>query len=67
MKIYRDSESIERDLKILNLERQIAWEEMKNIKEEYKESFRPLNWVQSGLKMMGKYGGFMLLKKLMKK
>ncbi|NJX16009.1 DUF6327 family protein [Tamlana crocina] len=66
MKIYRDSKSIERDLKILNLERQIAWEEMKNIKEEYKESLRPLNWIQSGLKLMGKYGGFMLLKKMMK-
>ncbi|XCF06295.1 DUF6327 family protein [Tamlana crocina] len=66
MKIYRDSESIERDLKILNLERQIAWEEMKNIKEEYKDSLKPLNWIQSGLKLMGKYGGFMLLKKLMK-
>lgn len=66
MKTYRNSEDIERDLKILNLERQIAWEEMKNIKEEYKESLRPLNWIQSGLKLMGKYGGFMILKKMMK-
>ena len=51
MKIYRNSENIERDLKILNLERQIAWEEIKAVKEEYKEDFRPYNWIQSGLKI----------------
>ncbi|MFL1012445.1 hypothetical protein [Flavisericum labens] len=66
MKTYHNSESLERDLKILDLERQIAWEELKSIKQEYKESFKPLNWVQSALKMIGKYGGFVLLKKLMK-
>ncbi|UKM65314.1 DUF6327 family protein [Flavobacteriaceae bacterium GSB9] len=66
MKTYHNAKSIEHDLKILNLERQIAWEELKNVKEEYQESLKPLNWVQSGLKLMGKYGGIMLIKKLMK-
>lgn len=66
MKVYNDLKSLERDLKILNLERQIAWEEIKVVKEEYKEDFRPYNWIQSGLKFASKYGAMILLKKLIK-
>jgi hypothetical protein len=66
MKIYTDIQNVERDLKILDLERKIAWEEIKAVKEEYKEDFKPLNWVQSGLKMAGKLGAMMLLKRAVK-
>jgi hypothetical protein len=66
MKIYTDIQNVERDLKILDLERKIAWEEIKAVKEEYKENFKPLNWVQSGLKMAGKLGAMMLLKRAVK-
>jgi len=66
MKIYQDIESIERELKILNLERQIAFEEIKNLKEAYKEDLKPLNWIQAGAKIAGKFGGLMLLKKIIK-
>lgn len=66
MKTYQNIESVERDLKILNLERQIAFEEIKAIKEEYKQDLKPLNWIQSGLKIFGKFGGMILLKKIIK-
>lgn len=66
MQTYNNIESIERDLKILNLERQIAFEEIKTLKEEYKKDLKPLNWIQSGLKIAGKLGGMMLLKKIIK-
>tara|TARA_R110002049_G_scaffold90303_4_gene226515 strand:- start:2112 stop:2312 length:201 start_codon:yes stop_codon:yes gene_type:complete len=66
MKIYNDIESVERDLKILDLERQIAWEEIKAVKEEYKEDFRPYNWIQTGLKIASKLGAMVLLKKIIK-
>lgn len=66
MKMYKNVESIEKELKILNLERQIAWEEIKAVKEEYKEDFKPYNWVQSGLKLASKYGLMVLLKKIIK-
>lgn len=66
MKIYSDMQSVERDLKILDLERKIAWEEIKVVKEEYKEDFKPLNWIQYGLKLAGKFGAMVLLKKIIK-
>jgi hypothetical protein len=66
MKMYKDNDSIEKELKILNLERQIAWEEVKALKEVYKEEFRPYNWIQSGLKLASKYGVMVLLKKIIK-
>ncbi|KAA5827297.1 hypothetical protein FPF71_00175 [Algibacter amylolyticus] len=66
MKTYQDIESIERDLKILNLERQIAFEEIKTLKEAYKDDLRPYNWIQSAAKIAGKFGGMMLLKKIIK-
>lgn len=66
MKTYQDIDSVERDLQILNLERQIAYEEIKTLKAEYKEVLKPINWIQSGLKIAAKLGGMMLLKKLTK-
>lgn len=66
MKTYNNIKSIEKDLKILKLERDIAWEEIKAVKEQYKEDFRPLNWVQSGLKLAAKFGTMMMVKKVIK-
>lgn len=63
---YKDLESIDKDLKVLNLERQIAWEEIKAVKEEYKEDFRPYNWIQTAVKMASKFGTMVLLKKIIK-
>ncbi len=66
MKTYNSFKDIDNDLKKLDLERQIAWEELKLVKEEFKEDLQPLNWISSALKVVGKMGGFMLLKKIIK-
>lgn len=66
MKIYNNLQQVEDELKILDLERQIAWEEIKHVKEEYKDDFRPYNWIQSGLKLASKLGAAVLLKKIIK-
>lgn len=66
MKRYDTVESIERELKILDLERKIAWEEIKAVKEEYKEDFRPYNWIQTGAKLFSKFGAMILFRKIFK-
>jgi hypothetical protein len=65
-KTYKDTATVERDLKILDLERKIALEEIKLLKEDYREDLQPLNWVHSGLKYAGKFAGMMILKKILK-
>lgn len=65
MKKYQNTESLERDLKILDLERKIAVEEFKNLKAQYKEDLKPLNWIQTGVQVFGKLGGMLLVKRLM--
>ncbi|WP_158651261.1 hypothetical protein [Pseudotamlana carrageenivorans] len=42
MKQYRDMKQVEQELKILKLQRAIAWEEIKGLKEDYKEDFKIL-------------------------
>ena len=63
-KKYTSFEEIEEDLVRLKLERDIAWEELKLIKNEYKDDFKPLNWVSSVLKFASKYGVMVILKRL---
>ncbi len=65
-KVYNDMESVARDLKILKLERDIAWEEIKALKADYKEDLKPYNWIQTGIKLASKYGMMVLLKKIIK-
>ena len=67
MKIYKSFDEIDFDLNKLKLERQIAWEEMKGIKNDFQEDMKPLNWVNTGLKVAGKYGFIVLLKKLIRR
>jgi len=67
MKTYKNFESIERDLKILNLERKIALEEIKHLKHEYQDSLKLPNWLQSGMAILGKMSTLLLLKKAIKK
>ena len=65
-KTYKDAASVERDLKILDLERKIALEEIKHLKEDYIEDLRPINWLSSGLKYAGNFAGMMIIKKIFK-
>ena len=66
MKQYHSFEDIETDLKRLDLERHIAWEEMKLIKSEFQEELKPANWLQTALNIAGKYGFFFLTKRIFK-
>ncbi|MGS2727023.1 hypothetical protein ACU8DI_10485 [Psychroserpens sp. BH13MA-6] len=66
MKNYSTFEEIEYDLKRLNLERQIAFEELKGVKGQIKEDLKPLHWLQTVAKYASKFGSLMLLKKIIK-
>ena len=63
-KIYRNLEEIDLDLQTLQLQRQIALEELKYTKYELKESVTPSNWVSSVLSFVKKYGVLYLAKRL---
>ncbi|MBU2997726.1 hypothetical protein KO500_14850 [Cellulophaga baltica] len=63
---YTSFEEIEYDLKRLNLERQIAVEQLKSFKVQVQKDLQPLNWIQSGFKVASKLSTVMLLKKLFK-
>jgi hypothetical protein len=56
MKEYKNKDEINYDLKRLSLERQIAWEEMKGLKEDFKESIQPYNWFGPILSSVKQYG-----------
>lgn len=64
MKTYKSFEEIDLNLKRLRLERQIGLEEMKGIKGEFSNNLQPMNWVSTAASFAGKYGMFILLKKL---
>tara|TARA_B100001971_G_C18188774_1_gene537285 strand:- start:466 stop:666 length:201 start_codon:yes stop_codon:yes gene_type:complete len=66
MKQYRTQEDIKRDLRRLQLEKQIAWEELKVVKSEFKETLQPYTWLQTGFKMASKVGVMMLIKKIIR-
>ena len=61
---YENIEQIDQDLRRLDLERQIAFEELKVVKYEYEEKLKPLNILGGALKLVGKYGFIMALKKM---
>ena len=63
METYTSFKDINNDLKRFKLERDIAWEELKLIKSEYKEDLQPLNWVSTALKLTGKYSFIAIIRK----
>lgn len=67
MKEYSSFEEIDQDLKRLNLERQIALEELKLTQNQLKTDLAPLNWLDSVLKVFYKYGFSILLNRLFKR
>jgi hypothetical protein len=67
MKQYNNLKEINHDLKRLSLERQIAWEEMKGLKEDFKESLQPYNWFGPIMSSAKKYGILYLIRLLFKK
>ncbi|NRD22766.1 hypothetical protein HNV10_05910 [Winogradskyella litoriviva] len=65
MKTYTTFKEINKDIKRYELERDIAWEELKLIKNELKEDLQPLNWISTALKLTGKYSFIAIIRKWM--
>lgn len=63
MKTYTTFEEVDNDLKRYKLERDIAWEEFKLTKSEFKKDLQPLNWLSTALKLTGKYSFIALIRK----
>jgi hypothetical protein len=66
MRKYQSFEDIEQDLKRLNLERNIAWEEIKLSKNKFRNDLKQKNWLSMIVDVAGKYGFYMLLKRFLK-
>lgn len=66
MRKYNSFEEIERDLKKLDLERQIAKEQMIGLKYSFQESLSPFNWLLTTLEAVKKYGILYLIKRIFK-
>ncbi|WP_067150285.1 hypothetical protein [Pseudotamlana agarivorans] len=65
MRRYKDMKHVDQELKILKLQRAIAWEEIKGLKEDYKEDFKLEHWLHTALRLGGQYGLVLLFKKIM--
>ena len=65
-KIYTNFEDVTYDLKRLSLEKQIAFEELKGLKSEFKDDLTPPEWVEPAAKVAGGYALFSLLRRLFK-
>lgn len=64
--MYQNFEQIEYDLHRLNLERQIALEEIKGLKQEVKEDLSPYSWMSTVLSAVKKYGILYLIRKVVR-
>lgn len=66
MSTYKDLNEINLDLKRLNLERQIAWEEMKGLNQKVKQDLHPYSWIDTALSAVKKYGIIYLIRKVLR-
>ncbi|MHB0755212.1 DUF6327 family protein [Polaribacter sp. M15] len=66
MKTYTSFAEIEKDLRKLELEKEIAKEELKIVKHNFEEFLKPVNWLTSAFRTISKYGILMLIKKILK-
>ncbi|ASV30778.1 hypothetical protein [Maribacter cobaltidurans] len=64
--MYKNFDEIEYDLQRLDLERKIALEELKGLKQEVKEDLSPYNWLATSISIVKKYGMLYLIKKILK-
>lgn len=67
MRTYNSFDEIDFELKRLNLERKIAWEEIKQSGNKVQENLTPCNWVMPILGGVKKFGIFFLLKKIFRR
>ncbi|QTD38944.1 hypothetical protein JL193_06735 [Polaribacter batillariae] len=66
MRKYTNFVEIEKDLKILSLERKIALEELKIVKSDFEDQLKPLSLIGNFFKFASKYGLLVLIKKIFK-
>ncbi len=66
MKTYTSFLEIEKDLRKLELEKDIAKEELKIVKHNFESILEPINWINSILKTISKFGVMLLIKKMLK-
>jgi hypothetical protein len=66
MKTYKNFDEIDLDLKRLNLERQIAWEELKGMKREVEQDLSPYLWISTVLSVLKKYGFIYFVRKVLR-
>lgn len=67
MRTYNSFDEIDFELKKLNLERKIAWEEIKQSGNKVQDDLASYNWVLPILGGVRKFGIYFLLKKIFKK
>ena len=63
---YTSFEQIDRELKKLSLQRQIALEELKYTKHSLKEDLAPYQWANTAIDAIKKYGVLYLIKRILK-
>ena len=67
MKTYQSFDEIELELKQLELQRKITFEELKLLKNDLKDDLQPYQWLQTGFKYAGKFGMIYFIKKIFKR
>ena len=64
MRTYNSFDEIDFELKKLNLERKIAWEEIKQSSHNFQEILTPYNWIIPIFRGLKKFGLLFILKKI---
>ncbi|MEH6512347.1 hypothetical protein [Maribacter arcticus] len=64
--MYKNFDEIEYNLKRLKLEREIALEELKGLKQDVQEDLSPYNWVSTAFSAAKKFGMLYLMRKIVK-
>lgn len=64
--MYTNLEEVEYDLKRLSLEREIAFEEIKGLKQDVKEDLSPYSWMSTVMSAVKKYGILYLIRKIIR-
>lgn len=64
--MYKNFDEIEFDLKRLKLERQIALEEIKGLKQDIKDDLSPYSWISTVISAVKKYGILYLVRKVIR-
>lgn len=64
--VYNNHQEISMELKKLRLQRDISIEELKLVKEQFKEDLSIAHWIQSAIRTIGKVGIYNLARKVVK-